>query len=433
MKFYANRRQFLRTAAASAAAASVSVPAFCSSASPSSKLNIAVIGPCNRGAANLTGVIGENVVALCDVDANYLDQAGKRCPNAKRYADFRKMLEENEKEIEAVLVSTPDHTHAVCASMAMRMGKHCYCEKPLAHDIYETRVLQEIAAEKKVVTQMGTQIHATDNYRRVVELIQSGAIGTVREVHTWFSPTRAVKTGRPTNTPPVPPTLDWDLWLGPVAERPYSPDYCPGEWRRFWAFGNGLLGDFGCHHMDLVFWALNLLNCETVEAFGAHRDPEGVVGTLRVNYTFPARGDLPPVNLTWWNSQVPTIFAEKGIKDFPAAGNLFIGSEGMLIADYGMHRLLPEEKFADFKRPEKWIPSSIGHHAEWIKACKDNRPQDTTCAFAYAGRLTETVLLGMLAFKANAKIEWDAENLQVKNVPAANQYIRKQYRDGWYL
>lgn len=433
MKRYSlTRREFLRNTAA-LAAVGVTVPAFSSDAAPSNKLNVAVIGPCNRGAANLSGVIGENVVALCDVNSNYLAQASKRVPNARTFADFRKMLEEMESSIDAVVVSTPDHTHAVCAAMAMRMGKHCYCEKPLAHNVFETRFLQNLAAEKKVVTQMGTQIHAGDNYRRVVELIQSGAIGEIREVHTWFGPHRVPKTGRPTNTPPVPEYLNWDLWLGPAQERPYSPDYCPGEWRRYWAFGNGHLGDFGCHYMDLPFWALKLRDCTTVEAFGAHRDPEGVVGNLRVEYDFPARGDLPPVHLTWINGELPPILEEKGIKDAPNAGNLFIGSKGMILANYVMHRLLPEEKFADFKRPDQWIAPSIGHHAEWIQACKENRPDAPTCAFGYAGRLTETVLLGMVSFKADAKIEWDAEAARVTNVESANQFLSREYRAGWSL
>ena len=426
------RRHFLQSSAA-LTAASVSVPAFCSSASPSSKLNVAVIGPCNRGAANLSGVIGENVVALCDVNALYLDQASKRVPGAQKYADFRKMLDEMEKTIDAVVVSTPDHTHAVCASMAMRMGKHCYCEKPLAHDVYETRFLQNLAAEKKVVTQMGTQIHAGDNYRRVVELIQSGAIGKVARVHTWFSGGPVPKVGRPTDTPAVPDYLDWDLWLGPAAWRPYSPGYCPREWRRYWAFGNGILGDFGCHHMDLAFWALGLRDCETVNAVGPHRDPEGVVGEIQVDYTFPARGDLPPVHLTWVNRRMPAIIDELGIKNAPAAGNLFIGTEGMLIANYDMHRLLPEEKYADFKRPEQWIEPSIGHHAEWIQACKENKPEAPTCAFSYAGRLTETVLLGLVSFRADTKLEWDADAAKVKNSELANGFLSTPYREGWTL
>lgn len=426
------RRQFLRNTSLLAASA-VCVPAFCQDAAPSNKLNVVVIGPCNRGAANLSGVINENVIAICDVNSQYLDQAGKRVPNAKHYADFRKMLEELDREIDAVVVSTPDHTHAVCAAMAMKMGKHCYCEKPLAHDVFETRRLQEIAAEKKVVTQMGTQIHAGDNYRRVVELIQSGAIGKVAEVHTWLNYSRPIKVGRPTDTPPVPEYLNWDLWLGPVAERPYSPAYVPGEWRRYWAFGNGLLGDFGCHYMDLPFWALGLQDCLTAESFGGNRDPEGVVGDVKVEYTFPARGDLPPVKLTWYTGMKPSILEEKGITDAPETGNLFVGTDGLLLANYGMHKLYPEEKFADFKRPDPWIPTSIGHHEEWIQACKNNQPEATTCRFSYSGRLTETVLLGLVAFKAESKIEWDPVAAKVTNCEKANDFLYTPYREGWTL
>lgn len=429
-----NRRSFLKGSALAAglAAANVSVPGFCSDAAPSNKLNIAVIGPCNRGGANLSGVIGENVLAICDVDSKYLDQASQRVPNAEKFEDFRIMLEKREKDIDAVVVSTPDHTHAVCAVMAMRMGKHCYCEKPLSHNVLECRVMQNIAQEKKLVTQMGTQIHAGDNYRRVVELVQSGAIGKVREVHTWFSGTGAINIGRPAEEP-VPANLNWDLWLGPAPMRPFNNVYHPGRWRRYWDFGNGTLGDFGCHHMDLPFWALGLQDCLTVESVGQNHDPEGTPHEQTVKYTFPARGDLPPVVLTWYNGIMPPILAEKQIQGAPGAGNLFVGEKGMILADYGMHKLLPENQFADFKRPEPYIPASLGHHAEWIKACKENNPEATTCRFGYSGRLSETVLLGNVAFRAQEKLEWDAANLKVTNVEAANQWLQREYRKGWNL
>lgn len=429
-----SRRTFLKGSALAAglAAVNVSVPAFCSDAAPSSKLNLAVIGPCNRGGANLSGVIGENVLAICDVDSKYLAQAGARVPNAQRFADFRIMLEKLEKDLDAVVVSTPDHTHAVCAVMAMRMGKHCYCEKPLSRDVREGRVMQELAKEKKLVTQMGTQIHAGENYRRVVELIQSGAIGKVREVFTWFSGVGAINTERPA-AEPVPENLNWDLWLGPAPFRPYSSAYHPGRWRRFWDFGNGTLGDFGCHHMDLPFWALGLQDCQTVEAVGKNHNPEGTPHEMMVKYEFPARGDLPPVTLTWFNGMMPPILAEKKIPNPPGAGNLFIGESGMLLADYGMHRLLPEEKFADFQPPEKFLAPSLGHHAEWILACKENQPDAPTCRFGYSGRLSETVLLGNVAFRAQQKLEWDAAKMRVTNVESANQWLEREYRDGWIL
>ncbi|MDO4573703.1 MAG: Gfo/Idh/MocA family oxidoreductase [Planctomycetia bacterium] len=429
-----SRRSFLKKSAilSGLAAVNVSVPAFCADAASSSKLNIAVIGPCNRGGANLSGVLQENILGICDVDSRYLEQAGKRVPKAARFEDFRIMLEKLEKDLDAVVVSTPDHTHAVCAVMAMRMGKHCYCEKPLAHDVRECRVMQQIAAEKKLVTQMGTQIHAGENYRRVVEWVQSGAIGKIREVYSWLSGGRFSYTERPA-AEPVPEYLNWDLWLGPVPECEYSSCYHPGGWRRFWDFGNGTFGDFGCHYMDLPFWALGLQDCLTVEANGPKPNPIGCPGQITVKYTFPARGDLPPVTLTWYNGQMPPILAEKKIPNPPGAGNLFIGEKGMILANYEMHRLLPEADFADYPRPEQTIPSSVGHHAEWIQACKENNPAATTCRFGYSGRLSETVLLGNVAFRSGKKLEWDAENMKITNAPEANAYLEREYRDGWIL
>ena len=429
-----SRRHFLKTSAvlSGLAAVNVAVPAFCTDAAPSNKLNVAVIGPCNRGGANLSGVIGENVLAICDVDSRNLAAAGERVPNARKFEDFRKMLEAVERDIDAVVVSTPDHTHAVCAALALRMGTHCYCEKPLTHEVFECRTLQKLAKEKNLVTQMGTQIHAEENYRQVVELIQTGAIGPVREVHTWFSPVGAINVGRPAEQP-VPEYLNWDLWLGPAAYRPYSPVYHPGTWRRYWDFGNGTMGDFACHHMDLPFWALNLSDCTTVDAVGENHDPEGTPHDLEVVYTFPARGDLPPVTLTWYNGHMPAVLDKLGVSEPPIAGNLFVGEKGMIVADYSMHRLLPEEKFADFRRPDPFIPRSSGFHAEWIQACKDNRPDAPTCQFGYSGRLTETVLLGSVSFKMRQKLVWDAENLRITNVEAANALLSREYRPGWEL
>jgi predicted dehydrogenase len=321
----------------------------------------------------------------------------------------------------------------------MRLGKHVYCEKPLTHNVYETRVLTDLAAEHKLATQLGTQIHAGGNYRRVVELVQSGAIGPVGEVHVWLGgnfkhqgPWPANTSGsRPADTPPVPKGLDWDVWLGPAPERPYHPAYCPFKWRNWWTFANGRLGDFFCHFCDLAFWALKLKYPTTVEARGPAVNAEVTAPWTIARQEYPARGDLPPVVLNWHHGgPVPEIAIEKNV---PQWGNavLFVGRDGLLIADYSKHLLLPEDKYADFTRPEPTIPSSIGHHREWIEACKTGSP--TTCNFAYSGPLTEAALLANVSLRAGKKLDWDAANLKAVGCPEAEPYLRREYRQGWTL
>ena len=400
--------------------------------SPNEKLNVAGIGVGGRGASDVNGVAGENIVALADVDDRRAAGTFNRYPKAKKYRDFRKMLDELDKQIDAVVVGTPDHTHAPTAAMAMKMGKHCYCEKPLTHAVYETRVLTELARKNKLATQLGTQIHARDNYRRVVELVQSGAIGPVRQVEVWFGGGRGGKD-RPKDTPPVPEGLDWDLWLGPAPVRPYHPCYVPANWRDWWDFANGILGDFGCHYMDLPFWALKLRYPTSVEAEAPvppHSETAAPVLTIR--YEFPARGELPPVTFTWRNGggNRPAIVKEKNLPDWGSAV-LFVGDKGMLQADYGRRVLLPEAQFAGFQPPEPTIPASVGHHREWIEACKTGSP--TTCNFDYSGPLTEAVLLGDVSYRAQSKLEWDAENLKATNCPEADKFIKREYREGWTL
>ncbi len=407
-------------------------PAWPQASSPNERLNIAGIGVGGRGLDNIRACQSENIVALCDVDEKRAGPAFEQFPQARRFRDFRVMFDQMAKEIDAVVVSTPDHTHAIPAAMAMRLGKHCYCEKPLTHSVYECRYLTELAAKMKVATQLGTQIHAGDNYRRVVELVQSGAIGEIREVHVWFAGGYG-GMDRPKDQPPIPEGLDWDLWLGPAPYRPYHPAYVPAGWRAWWDFGNGTLGDFGCHYMDLPFWALKLSHPVRVAASSPlPPHPETTPPVLTVVYEFPARGDLPPVTLTWYNGsnnrpEVPDI---KDPNRWPN-GVLFVGSKGKLVADYGKHQLLPEEAFADFKRPEPFIPPSIGHHQEWIRACKTG--EKTTCDFGYSGPLTEAVLLGNVSFRVQSPLEWDWKNLKATNCPEADRFTRREYRRGWKL
>jgi len=424
------RRDFLRTSLAAGTAATFAAPAVAQSKSPNEKLNIAAVGVAGRAAADVAGVSSENIVAICDIDEKRLGGAAARYSKAKKFVDFRKMLTEMEKQIDAVVVGTPDHTHMPAGVMAMRMGKHCYAEKPLSHNVYESRVAAEVAKEKNLATQMGTQIHAGDNYRRVVEMIQAGAIGPVHEVHVWCGKNWGGGE-RPKETPPVPPHIHWDLWLGPAPQRPYHPCYLPGQWRRWWDFGNGTLGDMACHYMDLPFWALKLRHPTSVEAEGPPVHPETCATKLIVRYEFPARGDMPPVKLTWYDgSNRPSLPAEWNIP-VGGAGVLFVGKEGQLRADYGSRKLYPQEKFADYQPPEPTIPSSIGHHQEWIHACKTGSA--TTCNFDYSGALSETVLLGNVAYRVGKKLQWDGAAMKATNCPEADQYLRREYRKGWTL
>ena len=396
--------------------------------SPNEKLNIAGIGVGGQGGWDINQCASQNIVALCDVDDRRAAGSFAKFPQAKRYRDFRKMLDEMHQQIDAVVVGTPDHTHAAPSVIAMNLGKHCYCEKPLAHCVDEVRAMIETAQKNKVATQMGTQIHAGANYRRVVELVQSGAIGPVAEVHVWH-PVAYGGGDRPSDTPPVPPELDWDLWLGPAPLRPYHPSYLPGVWRSWRDFGTGGLGDFGCHYMDLPFWALKLRHPVSVETEGPPVHPERTSPGLIVRYEFPARGDLPPVKMMWYDGgKRPTFLAERKIPQWGAAV-LFIGQKGMLIADYGKHQLLPEAEYADFQRPEPTIPDSIGHHAEWIRACKTGEP--TTCNFDYSGTLAEAVMLGNVSYYLGRKLDWDAPRMKCADCPEADALLRKTYREGW--
>ncbi|RCS54192.1 gfo/Idh/MocA family oxidoreductase [Bremerella cremea] len=427
-----NRRFFLKTSATAAAIAGTGFHRLASAAeskSPNELLDVACIGVQNRASANVSGVSGQNIVAMCDIDDKYLDQALQQYASQKsnRYNDFRVLLDK-EKSLDAVVVSTPDHTHAPASMWAMQLGKHCYCEKPLTHTVHEAREMTKLAAKKKLATQMGTQIHAGNNYRRVVEAVQSGAVGDITKVDVWVG--KGWGGGKlPTDKPPVPKNIHWDVWLGPAAERPYSPVYLPANWRRWWDFGGGTLGDMGCHYIDLVFWALKLKYPSTVSAEGAEPDPYTAPLGLTVNYKFPKTDVAPAIEMTWRDgTHTPSEVA--GIK-VPGSGVMFHGTKGKMFADYGGFKLYPENKFADWKAPEETIPNSIGHYEEWIKACKEGTP--TTCNFSYSGPLTETVLLGNVAYRSGGPIEWDAENLKVTNNEAANQFIERKYREGWRI
>jgi predicted dehydrogenase len=393
------------------------------------KLNIGVIGVAARGGENLTGVSTENIVALCDVDEQRLNAAAKNHPSAKLYTDFRRLIDQ--KDIDAIVVSTPDHTHAVASVRALKSGRHLYCEKPLARTISEVRIVTDTARKEKRVTQMGTQIHSGKNYRRVVELVRSGVIGTVEEVHVWANSRWGGKE-KSKETPPVPAHLHYDLWLGPVPHVPYHPEHVPYNWRQWWAFGGGSLGDFGCHYMDLPYWALDLAQPLSAEAEGPPVSPDSPPPWLIVRYAYPARGASPPVKLTWYHGgKQPEFLGPELLKKW-VSGVLFIGQNGkMLLADYNRRLLLPETEFAEFVPPQPFIPDSIGHHQEWIRACKTG--DTTTCRFDYSGPLSEAVLLGNVAFRVGEKIEWDARKLKARNCRDAEELIQHHYRKGWKI
>ncbi|MCE9632549.1 MAG: Gfo/Idh/MocA family oxidoreductase [Planctomycetia bacterium] len=410
------------------------------------KLQIACIGTANRAGYNIGGVQGEQIVALCDIDEGYLNQltlpqkrkrkegdkeieetVPARFPDVRRYVDYREMFDKEGDKIDAVVISAADHHHAPAALRAIRRKLHVYCEKPLAHTVAEVRLLTDEARKAGVATQVGTQIHSDENYRRVVEVIRAGTIGDVTEAHVWVGKNWGGGE-RPEGGVEPPKTLHWDLWLGPAAVRPFVPGrYHPGQWRRWWEFGNGTLGDMGCHYMDLPFWALDLTYPTACEAEGPPPHPETCPEGLVVRYDFPARDGKPPVKFTWYDgNRTPQEVAGQRV---PGSGVMFVGSAGSMFADYTGYKLFPQEKFAGFKPPAQSIPRSPGHYAEWFAACRGGAP--AACNFDAGGPLSEAVLLGNVAYRVGKRLEWDAAKLEATNCPEAARFVRKEYRFGW--
>jgi len=438
-----SRRDFIGTTAMATAAFTI-VPRFVLGGrgykAPSDKLNIACIGVGGQGHSDLNNVSSENIIALCDVDDMRAAEAFAEFPKAKRYRDFRVMLDK-EKDIEAVTVTVPDHNHAIIAMTAMRMSKHVFCQKPLTHSIFEARALAKAAEEEKVMTQMGNQGHAGEGGRLINEWIWDGAIGDVYEVHTWTNrPIWPQAIDRPETLPATPPTLDWDVWLGPAPERPYHPAYAPFVWRGWWDFGTGALGDMGAHIIDHPFWALHLEYPDTVEASSTKLYDETYPLASIITYRFPARKNMPPVTLKWFDGRIlpprPDDL-EPGRKMGDGGGGvMFYGTKGKLMCStYGNNpRLIPETKMKEYKLPAKTIPRSPGIHAEWIEACKGNGTP--TSNFGYASKLTEMMLLGNIAIRLqhkNTVLKWDGPNMRVTNLEEANPYVYREYREGWKL
>ena len=444
------RRQFNRSALAVAAAAggsALAAPAILRGRNLNDKLNIAIIGAGGRGAADTQEVASENIVALCDVNAHAVQAAARKHPDARTYSDFRKLFDRPEG-FDAVVVATCEHTHAMATMLAIRHGKHVYCEKPLTHDVWEARQIR-LAASKApgVVTQMGIQIHATENYRRVVEIVRSGAIGPVREAHVWVSRAWGLQsaesakrnrdivyvTDRPAEAETPPDWLDWDLWLGPAPQRPFNRVYVPGpRWYRWWDFGNGTMSDLGSHFNDLPFWALGLRAPMSIVASGPPPHPEIAPASMTAIYEYGPRGEgQPPVRLAWHQGEdKPQIWKDRGVPQWPD-GHLFIGERGMLLSNYQKYLLLPEKDFIEFKPPAPTLPRPASHHAEWIECCKSGRQPSAN--FEYAGWLTEANHLGNVAYRVGRKITWDAEKMRAPDAPEADRFLRGERRQGWEL
>lgn len=440
------RRTFAATAA-TITIAPASILAKNPQPSPSSKLNIAAIGVGGMGRANLRRCRLENIVALCDVDSKYAEKTFQDYPNAARYSDYRVMLEK-QKDIDAVIIATPDHTHAVITMAAIEAGKHVYCQKPLTHTVYEARKITDAARKAKVQTQMGNQGHSSDAIRQVREWVQSGSIGDVKEVHAW--------TDRPNSGPwyanfaarelpeqaKAPDSLDWDLWLGPARNQPFSPAFHPFKWRAWLDFGTGALGDMGCHILDPACWALELYQPSSVTAEVKHLKPE-LAGkafpiSAKVTYEFPQRGKLCPMKLVWYdgNYDVPRPAMLEKDRKMPASGALIFGEkETIMHGSHGAHgaKVIPEARMKAFERPEKTIERvKGGHETDWIRACKTGKPASSNFG-DYGGLLTEMVLLGMAAQRVpGEKLTWNADKLEFDN-KNANQFLHTPYRDGWSL
>ena len=433
------RRQFNQRSLAGAAA-TVAAPAFVAQSAfgANDRLNVAAIGAGGKGAVDIAGCARENIVALCDVDQVRASQTLNRYPKATRYTDFRIMLEKEGDRIDAVTVSTPDHTHAVAAAMAMKMGKHVYCQKPLTHTVDEARTLTKLARQHKVATQMGNQGHSHPESRRLVELIQGGALGQVQEVHVWTDrPIWPQGVNRPQEKTSAPKTLDWQLWLGPAVDRPYQAAYVPFKWRGFWDFGTGALGDMGCHNQDLAYWALDLRDPTKVEASSSAVNHESAPKWSIITLHFPQRGKRPPVKLVWYDGgKKPAADLVQG-RQLPANGSIFVGSKDTLYIPHywGGGEFLSGAKTEDFKQIEQVLVKprdfQSHHYQEWIDACKGGQPALSN--FDYAGPMTESVLLGNVALRAGETIHWDAKEMRVTNVSEANRYIQHQYRTGWSL
>lgn len=440
------RRHFLKSTATVATAFTILQAGSARTYAANERLNLAAIGVAGQGGGDIDQLKSQNIVALCDVDWRHAAGTFKKFPGAKQFKDYRKMFDTMSREFDGVIVATPDHHHAPATMLALRAGKHVYCEKPLTHAAWEAREVARAARAAKVATQMGNQGQASEETRRLQEFVLDYAIGAIREVHIWTDrPSRGLfdeywpqGVGRPIDQPATPDTLDWDLWLGPAPQRPYHPAYLPVKWRGWWDFGTGALGDIGCHYFDPVFRALKLGAPLSVEASSTRVNAETYPLGSMVTYQFPARGAMPALSLTWYDGGLRPPRPEQ-ISDNDVMGDnghLLIGEKGIILNNQRKWRLYPEKLAADYGEPPKKLTRSPGHYIEWIEACKGGKPAGSN--FDWAGPLTETVLLGNVALRTQlrekltkVRLLWDSEKFAFTNLPEANQFLKKEYRLGW--
>jgi len=427
-----NRRKFLQTTALTGVGFWVAGGAKAAeSKSANEKIQFACIGVEGKGSSDSrdAGRHGD-VVAICDVDSERLEKAASRFPNAKKFFDYREMLEKMGDKIDAVTVSTPDHSHAPASAMAMRMGKHCFCQKPLAHSVYEARRMGELARENNVATQMGNQGTSLSGLRRGAAVVQAGALGKVTEVHVWTNRPIWAQGGPAPQPKPVPKNLKWDLWLGPAAYRPYGEGYHPFSWRGWWDFGTGALGDMACHTANLAYMALDMRNPTSIEAQDSGNNKQSYPKWSIIKFEFPATDKRDGFTMTWYDGgKLPDkkLFEGRELSD---SGSLIVGEAGKMFSpnDYGAKW----ELLGDIKEPKVEFTKSPGHFTEWAQAIKGGEPARSNFP-DYASSLAETILLGNLAIWAGKKVEWDAENLKATNAPEVEPLIHPHYRDGWKL
>lgn len=446
------RRSYLKSTAATAGALTILPAGLARGYAANEKVNVGIIGSGGRGGANLHGVAAQkdavNVAALCDVDRGRLDGAARRFPDAKRYVDFRELLD-SEKNLDAVVVSTPDHCHAPASVRAMKQGLHCYCEKPLTWNVHEARVMTEVAKQKNLSTHMGTPSRGAESTIRTAEVIRSGAIGQVQQAHFWTNrPIWPQGFDRPPGEDPVPDKLDWDLWIGPAAMRPFKakwPDghpvyelpqnqkrsgdvYHPFVWRGWWDFGTGALGDIAPHQWSPAYWGLELDAPESVEVLDASGPvTEMFPSATTLRFNFPARGDRPAVPVYWYDGGHRPSPDLVGIENVPNSGMLIVGTKATL----GTGNKSASD--AEFDSVPKTLRRWGDMYQEWVAGIRHSDPDRPSCPFSYAGPLTEAYLLGNIALKLNQKIEWDPQAFRITNSEEANQYLRREYRQGWGL
>lgn len=425
-----SRRNFLKTSTAVAGGYWLGSSAVARAASPNETLNVACIGVGGRGSANVGGVSKQNIVAMCDVDESKAGKRFQEFDKARKFKDFRVMLDKMDKQIDGVVISTPDHTHFHPARQAMLMGKHVYCEKPLAHTAWEIRELTKIAKKMNVATQLGNQRHANAGMARTVEAVRSGMIGEIKEVYCSIGGDRGMPA-MPTEFPPVPSHLDWDLWQGPAKERPYSPEYCPYKWRFWWDYGTGETGNWGCHILDIPFWALQLKYPNRVDLdvvpSASQIDPQRTPKSMKTRLEFPAEQGHSALSLHWWHGSLKQVFAEH--KTEPHGNTLFVGEKGTIAAGFDGYKAMLHDGSKP-QAPEETVPKSPGFHQEWINACKGG-PRSTCDFVDYTGPLAESVLLANTAYRAGGGFDWDAAAFKASGNDNVEPFLYPDFRKGW--